>query len=99
LEACTAGQDDGDDDDSEDGGDDDDGDGHMAWGLLKKSFQRSADANVTKSCTVRLDGEVRCIRDGGEWSDCKGGSGVGDLTADVERLFRGRNGGGRKEDV
>ncbi|KJX92096.1 hypothetical protein TI39_contig5921g00004 [Zymoseptoria brevis] len=103
LEACTAGQDDDDDgrdrDGEDDGDDDGDDDGHPAWGLLKKSFQRSEDANVTTSCTVRLAGEVRCIRDGGEWKDCEGGSGVKDLVKDVERLYGERNEGGKKEDV
>ncbi|EGP84253.1 uncharacterized protein MYCGRDRAFT_47511 [Zymoseptoria tritici IPO323] len=76
-----------------------DDNGHLAWGLLKKSFQRSEDANVTASCTVRLAEEVRCIRDAGEWKDCEGGSGVKDLVGDVERLYGERNGGGKKEDV
>jgi len=45
---------------------------------------------VTKSCTVRLGGEVRCIRDGGVWKDCESGSEVKDLVGDVERLYRGK---------
>ena len=48
--------------------------------------------NVTRSCTVRLQGEVRCVRDGGVWKDCEGGSGVGDLVKDVERLYDEANG-------
>jgi len=51
--------------------------------LLKESVLRTKAANVSKSCTVRLDGEVRCIRDGGEWSDCEGGSKPVDLVRDV----------------
>ncbi|SMR61213.1 unnamed protein product [Zymoseptoria tritici ST99CH_3D1] len=99
LEACTAGQDDDDNRDDNDGDGKGDDNGHLAWGLLKKSFQRSEDANVTASCTVRLAEEVRCIRDAGEWKDCEGGSGVKDLVGDVERLYGERNGGGKKEDV
>jgi len=57
-------------------------------GLLKESVMRSKDANVTKSCTVRLDGEVRCIRDGGEWTECEGGHKPVDLIKDVmDRRF------------
>lgn len=57
--------------------------------LLRKSMLRSESANVTKSCTVRLDDEIRCIRDGGKWSDCPGGKTVDDLVSDVERLAAG----------
>jgi hypothetical protein len=60
-------------------------------GLLRDSALRSADHNVTKSCTVRLDGEIRCIRDGGEWYDCEGGSSVKDLVKDVGRLYEKLN--------
>lgn len=56
--------------------------------LLRASVQRSQDANVTKSCTVRLAGKVRCIRDGGEWYDCPGGSKVSDLVKEVKALYK-----------
>lgn len=52
-------------------------------GLLKDSVLRTKEANVSKSCTIRLDGEVRCIRDGGAWSDCEGGSKPVDLVKDI----------------
>ncbi|KAK5199776.1 hypothetical protein LTR99_004571 [Exophiala xenobiotica] len=56
-------------------------------GLLRSSIQRSAENNVTRSCTVRLAGQVRCVRDGGEWYDCPGGSSVQDLVGDVDELY------------
>ena len=55
--------------------------------LLRASIERSRDAGVTKSCTVRLNNSIRCIRDGGVWSDCDGGSTVSDLVADIEREY------------
>lgn len=55
--------------------------------LLRASMQRSQENNVTKSCTVRLAGKVRCIRDGGEWYDCPGGSDVSDLVRDIDDLY------------
>lgn len=55
--------------------------------LLRQSMLRSQENNVTKSCTVRLAGEIRCIRDGGKWYDCPGGSEVDDLVKDIERLY------------
>ncbi|KIW63785.1 hypothetical protein PV04_08757 [Phialophora macrospora] len=55
--------------------------------LLRASIERSQENNVTKSCTVRLAGEIRCIRDGGEWYDCPGGSSVEDLVGDINKLY------------
>lgn len=60
--------------------------------LLRESVERSQEMNVTTSCTVRLQGQVRCVRDGDVWKDCKEGSGVGDLVGDVERLYDEANG-------
>ena len=61
-------------------------DGEFAKNLLQASFNRTTDAGVSKSCTVRLNGEVRCIRDGGEWKDCDGGHEASDLVADILEL-------------
>ncbi len=55
--------------------------------LLRASVERSHQKHVTKSCTIRLDGKVRCIRDGGEWYDCPGGSNVTDLVSDIKDLY------------
>lgn len=63
-----------------------DNDGAMGVKLLRQSVERSQDAGVTKSCTIRLDSKVRCIRDGGVWVDCEDGHEVGDLVADVLEL-------------
>lgn len=61
-------------------------DGSLSVDMLKSSFNRSAEAGVTKSCTVRLNGQVRCIRDDGEWKDCEGGSTAQDLVRDIMNL-------------
>lgn len=66
-------------------------DGAYGQDLLKSSIQRTADANVTLSCTVRLEGETRCIRDGGEWKDCEGGAKVGTLVKEIERMYKKKN--------
>ncbi|KAK5108995.1 hypothetical protein LTR62_007629 [Meristemomyces frigidus] len=63
-------------------------DGVPGLDMLRSSFERSSEANVTKSCTVRLGGKTRCIRDGGEWTDCEGGSEAVDLVRDVKELAR-----------
>lgn len=63
-------------------------DGTLSVERLQKSFNRTTEAGVTKSCTVRLNNEVRCIRDGGEWSDCEGGSTPEDLVKDIWDLWK-----------
>ena len=45
-------------------------------------------AGVTKSCTVRLNNEIYCIRDGGRWTDCPKGPGVNDMVLAVEKLYQ-----------
>lgn len=35
---------------------------------------------------IRLQEEIRCIRDGGKWKDCPGGSTVEDLIRDIRDL-------------
>jgi len=55
--------------------------------LLRKSVERSALANVTTSCTVRLDNKIRCIADGGKFRNCKGGSKPEDLVRDIDTLY------------
>jgi len=56
--------------------------------LIKVSANSRPQAGVTKSCTVRLNEEIYCIRDGGKWSDCPNGPGVNDLVIAVEKLYR-----------
>lgn len=63
-------------------------DGGFGMGLLRDSVRRSKDAGVTKSCTVRLNNEIYCVRDGGEWKDCPHGPGVNDLVIAVEKLYQ-----------
>lgn len=45
-------------------------------------------AGVTKSCTVRVNEEIYCVRDDGEWKECPNGSGVNDLVIAIEKLYR-----------
>lgn len=59
--------------------------GAYGMGLLRDSVTRSAELGVKTSCTVRLGGKVRCVRDGGEWRDCEGGEEPEDLVRDIKR--------------
>ena len=55
-------------------------------GLLRDSVRHSAEDGVKTSCTVRVAGKTWCVRDGGKWKDCDGGSGVDALVGEVQRL-------------
>lgn len=67
-------------------------DGAYGAGLLRKSIQRSAAKNVTKSCTIRVDDQIFCIRDGGVWKDCDHGSDPTSLTDEIlERRWKHTN--------
>ena len=66
-----------------------DDDGAKGIDMLRTSVQRSTELGVTKSCTIRLDDKIRCIRDAGEWTDCDGGSSVDSLVKDIEDLANG----------
>ncbi|KAF2838775.1 hypothetical protein M501DRAFT_1011531 [Patellaria atrata CBS 101060] len=62
-------------------------DGSFGIDLLRKSVERSAHANVSTSCTIRLNGKVRCVHDG-VWKDCDKGHKVTDLVDDIEKLYK-----------
>jgi len=66
-------------------------DGAYGIGLLRDSVSRSKSAGVTLSCTVRLNDNVRCIRDGGKWKNCDGGFEPDNLIGDVESLYKKMN--------
>lgn len=63
--------------------------------LVRRSFQHSMDVNVTKSCTIRLDEKIWCVRDDGKWIDCghddANRSEVGVLVDETERLWMEKN--------
>lgn len=63
-------------------------DGAYGLGLLRNSIQRTTEAGVTKSCTIRLNNEIYCIRDDEQWIDCPNGPGVNDLIIAIEKLHR-----------
>lgn len=63
-------------------------DGGFGVGMLRDSIRRTSNAGVTHSCTVRLNEEIYCIRDGGEWKDCPHGPGVNDLVLAIEKQYR-----------
>ncbi|KAG9289735.1 hypothetical protein G9A89_014470 [Geosiphon pyriformis] len=53
--------------------------------LLIESVKRTQAANVTKSCTIFINGKQRCIRDGG-WYECPDGYGVDDFVRIIKEV-------------
>ena len=47
---------------------------------------------ITRSCTVAIDGVKRCVRDGGEWYACDGGSEQEDFVASLCAAYAAKTG-------
>ncbi|KAI5847566.1 hypothetical protein BZA05DRAFT_405219 [Tricharina praecox] len=62
--------------------------------LLHESVRRTQETGVKTSCTVRVAGRTVCVRDGGVWKQCEGGSRPEDLVRQVREAYE-RNGMGR----
>ncbi|KAF8058103.1 hypothetical protein HT031_005763 [Scenedesmus sp. PABB004] len=63
--------------------------------LQVKSAQEVKARGVVKSCTVFIAGAKRCVRDGGTWYDCPGGSAADDFVraiCDAHKAASGRPG-------
>jgi len=60
--------------------------------LMRSSAAAVAARSVVNSCTVAIDGRQRCIRDGGQWRDCPGGSADDDFVESLCRAYEGKTG-------
>lgn len=90
LNRCASQQDD------DDTGDDQEDTPVSGIALLRESALHSDMVGVTKSCTVRLQDEVWCIRDGAVWKDCgknEERSKVKILVDEVEKLWKEKSQG------
>ncbi|OJD14334.1 hypothetical protein AJ78_05299 [Emergomyces pasteurianus Ep9510] len=57
--------------------------------LLRMDFKRNAALGITKSCTVRINEKLWCIRDNQEWKDCHPGGGeTTTLVDEINRLYK-----------
>ncbi|KIY98459.1 hypothetical protein MNEG_9504 [Monoraphidium neglectum] len=66
--------------------------GPQGRGLLYASAAVVARRGVVHSCTVAVDKRQRCVRDGGEWYDCPGGSDVADFERSICDAYKKRTG-------
>ncbi|PGH34237.1 hypothetical protein GX50_02914 [[Emmonsia] crescens] len=56
--------------------------------LLRTDFKRNAALDIKKSCTVRVNEKIWCIRDGNEWKDCQTNGGeTSALVDEINRLY------------
>ncbi|KZS91225.1 hypothetical protein SISNIDRAFT_517164 [Sistotremastrum niveocremeum HHB9708] len=54
--------------------------------LLVKSIARTQSLNITKSCSIFIGGELRCVRDG-KWVDCEEGHTANDFVRIINREY------------
>lgn len=59
--------------------------GGKGMSLLRSSIERSKEAGIQRSCTIRVKEKIWCVRDGGKWKGCSHGSSVDDLVSEVLR--------------
>ena len=57
--------------------------------LLYESAAYSRQRNQSVSCTVLLDNDMWCVRDGGQWKQCSGGSDAGSFVTAVCNKYTG----------
>lgn len=67
-------------------------DGTLGATLQVASAKQVAENAVQKSCTVFVDGVKRCIRDGGSWYDCPGGSTTQDFIKSICEAYKSKAG-------
>jgi Gamma interferon inducible lysosomal thiol reductase (GILT) len=56
-----------------------------AQDMLRDSVERSAEAQVSTSCTIRLNGKVWCVTD--EKKDCNDGANLDGLVKDIKNAY------------
>ncbi|OJD21711.1 hypothetical protein ACJ73_06949 [Blastomyces percursus] len=87
LNACVSRQVD-EDDDKRTSIDDPDKDKVSGLALLRTDFKRNAALGIKKSCTVRVNENIWCIRDSHEWKDCQPhGDETPTLVDEINRLY------------
>jgi hypothetical protein len=59
---------------------------------MRQHAQVIADRGITRSCTAVVDGAKRCVRDGGRWYDCPGGSSEAELLASLCQAYKKKTG-------
>ncbi|WIA36172.1 hypothetical protein OEZ86_007516 [Tetradesmus obliquus] len=61
--------------------------------MLQRDLRNTAALGVQKSCTIKVEGKYICLRDGGQWKDCPGGTNPEDFKAIFCAAFAAKNNG------
>ena len=61
--------------------------------LLEDDFAATAATGIKTSCTLQVEGKTVCVRDGGEWKDCPGGSKAKDFHSTICKAYAAKNKG------
>ncbi|KAI8467361.1 MAG: hypothetical protein J3K34DRAFT_430893 [Monoraphidium minutum] len=67
-------------------------DGSEGSDLMQANTQLIEARGIPNSCTVVVDGTPRCVRDGGEWRDCPGGSEPADFVQTLCDAYKTKTG-------
>ncbi|KZV61008.1 hypothetical protein PENSPDRAFT_659203 [Peniophora sp. CONT] len=68
------------------------GTGEEGINLLKESVQVTESLGIVNSCTMLINGEKVCVRDG-EWRECENGHAPQDFVRQIEAAYRELNSG------
>jgi hypothetical protein len=60
--------------------------------LMRASAATVKARGVQRSCTVFVEGAKRCVRDGGRWYDCPGGSSEAELLSSICDAYKKKTG-------
>lgn len=67
-------------------------DGGEGQDLMRGAAGVASDRGIKRSCTVVIEGTKRCIRDGGRWYDCPGGSSDEEFTRSLCDAYKKKTG-------
>ena len=74
-------------------------DGEEGKALARAHAAEVKARGITRSCTVAIDGVKRCVRDGGRWYACDGGSEEGDFVASLCAAYAAKTGAAAPAEV
>ncbi|GBF92123.1 hypothetical protein Rsub_04470 [Raphidocelis subcapitata] len=74
-------------------------DGEEGKALARAHAAEVKARGIERSCTVAIEGVKRCVRDGGRWYDCEGGSEEGDFVASLCAAYAKKTGAAAPAEV
>jgi len=59
--------------------------------LLRESVEATKEIGITKSCSILINGNLKCVVDGGEWKECPDGHAPQDFVRQIEEEYQKLN--------